>query len=210
MNIKNKYAFSMIEILIGIFIFSLGLVSVYALISSIINLNDSNKHSLIAGYLANEQIEIIRNIRDTNYVKIQKYDHIDPNDNQFWIVNGAFEEDSYYRIQNNFSNNSWDYSANIKKITNFGEGVWEINGLMKEYQLCLNEKKQYIYCLNNNGGTISNLEKTPFYKYVYLSEINDKNGRIAEGYKIHSKVIWYFRWYHEFYIDSVITDWKTL
>lgn len=206
----NKTAFSMIEILVGIFIFSLGLVSVYALISSIIKLNDSNKHSLIAWYLANEQIEIIRNIRDTNYIKIQKYDHIDPNKNNFGDANSSFELWAYYKVQNNFSNNGSDYSGNLQKISAFWEWVAEINGAMQKYRLCMNEEKQYVYCLNNNGVEVINTKKTPFYKYVYFSEILDANWKVADWYKIHSRVIWYFRWYHEFYIDSIITDWKNL
>jgi Tfp pilus assembly protein PilV len=71
-------AFSIIEVLIGIFIFSLGLVSIYALLASSLRINDYNSNAIIASNLAREQVELFRNIRDTNYKKLQVWNQINP------------------------------------------------------------------------------------------------------------------------------------
>ncbi|MDP2396470.1 MAG: hypothetical protein Q8M44_06510 [bacterium] len=45
-----------------------------------------NKNYIIAVNLANEQIELVRNIRDSNYKKIQKYNMINPSSNNYTNV----------------------------------------------------------------------------------------------------------------------------
>jgi len=62
--------------MIGVFIFTLGLVAIYALLISSLNLSEYNKNAIIASQLAVEQIEIIRNIRDTNYSTLRGWDSL--------------------------------------------------------------------------------------------------------------------------------------
>ena len=71
MILKNTRAFSIIEILIGMFIFTLWLISVYAIITSSVKMNEYNKNYIIASHLAREQLEILRNNRDYNYIAIE-------------------------------------------------------------------------------------------------------------------------------------------
>ena len=70
--------FSIIEVLVGIFIFSLGLVSIFVLLTSALNLNELNKNKIIASNLAREQIELFRNIRDVNYATLHNWNQINP------------------------------------------------------------------------------------------------------------------------------------
>jgi len=42
------------------------------------NINTYNKNFIIASNLAREQVELIRNIRDTNYKKFQKWNMLKP------------------------------------------------------------------------------------------------------------------------------------
>jgi hypothetical protein len=80
---------------------------------------------------------------------------------------------------------------------------------MKEFQLCFNDKHNYVYCEDRTGNKKINVEETPFYKYIFVSSIEDIDGKIADGFQVRSHVIWYVRGYHEFYIDTFFTDWKT-
>jgi hypothetical protein len=48
------------------------------IISSAGNINNYNKDFIIASNLAREQVELIRNIRDTNYKKFQKWNLLKP------------------------------------------------------------------------------------------------------------------------------------
>jgi len=91
-------AFSIIEVLVGIFVFSLGLVAVFMLLSSSMTLNELNKNKILASNLAREQIELLRNIRDTNYQRLQPWNLINPD-----IINTSqvFSTGSYYTLEYN-------------------------------------------------------------------------------------------------------------
>jgi hypothetical protein len=54
------------------------MVAIFGIISSTVNINDYNKNYIIASNLASEQLELVKNIRDSNYVKIQKYNQLNP------------------------------------------------------------------------------------------------------------------------------------
>lgn len=102
--VKQTYntsaAFSIIEVLIGIFVFSLGLVSIYALLASSLKVNDYNNNSIIASNLAREQIELFRNIRDTNYKKLYVWNQVNPQNSNFSDV---FVSGNYYTLANDIA-----------------------------------------------------------------------------------------------------------
>ena len=207
MNTKNKKAFSIIEILVWIFIFSLWIASVYAIINSTLRVNDYNKNYIIASNLAREQIEQVRNIRDSNYKKIQKFDQINPWNNEY---NDVFEYDKKYKIENNYSNSA-SFSIYVDDITDwFDEWVAKLNNTsMLSYNLCLDDRNRYVYdCTWTNT-------RTKFYKYISVEKVVTKNDdwtdkEIEDALLITSKVIWYIKWYHEFEVKSIIADWKRL
>lgn len=71
MLIKNKKnnGFTLAELLIAIFVLTSGIISAYIMIQNSINATTSAKMRTIAAYLAQEGIEIVRNIRDTNFLE---------------------------------------------------------------------------------------------------------------------------------------------
>lgn len=69
MGIKG---FTLVESLIAIFVIAVGLVGVFVLIGSAAGNMGSASNKLIASYLGQEGIEIVKNIRDNNFVKIHK------------------------------------------------------------------------------------------------------------------------------------------
>ena len=49
------------------------------------------------------------------------------------------------------------------------------------------------------------------YRYLYLGELKDEFWAvIPDAIKIKSKVIWYSKWYHEFEINTILTDFNRL
>ncbi|MDD3144869.1 MAG: prepilin-type N-terminal cleavage/methylation domain-containing protein [Candidatus Gracilibacteria bacterium] len=199
---KNKRAFSMIEILVGILIFTMGIISVYSIINTTLNLNDYNKNYIIASYLAREQVELVRNIRDSNYKKIQIYNQLNPSSDTHTSL---FEYGKYYKIENDF-NLTNGFPISISEISNFGEGESELNNKMQNYRLCLTSDN--IYTFDCSGTS----DKTQFYKYIKIDKVeyNDgvNNKIIDDAFKVTSKVIWYMRGYHEFELNSIFTDFK--
>jgi type II secretory pathway pseudopilin PulG len=67
-NVKMNKGFTLMEAIVAIFVITTGLVGVLSLVSQTIASSTFSKDKLIAAYLAQEGIEIIRNIRDTNWL----------------------------------------------------------------------------------------------------------------------------------------------
>jgi type II secretory pathway pseudopilin PulG len=65
---KIKNGFSILEITVVIFIITMGLISILALATQNIRVSNLNKNELIASQLAQEGLELVRNIRDTNWL----------------------------------------------------------------------------------------------------------------------------------------------
>jgi len=68
---KQK-GFTMIEMIAAIFIISTGIMGVFSLVSQTISYISIASSRLTAIYLAQEGIEVVRNIRDSNFLKINK------------------------------------------------------------------------------------------------------------------------------------------
>ena len=67
-KIKNKLGFSLLEVIIAIFIITLGLIGILSLVVQSIQVQYINKNNMIASQLAQEGIELVRNIRDNNWI----------------------------------------------------------------------------------------------------------------------------------------------
>lgn len=65
---EAKPAFSLVEILIVLFIISLGLVGILSLIVQSIKSQDYNKNNLVAYQLSQEGVELVRRNRDSNWL----------------------------------------------------------------------------------------------------------------------------------------------
>jgi hypothetical protein len=69
LNVKMNKGFTLMEAIVAIFVITTGLVGVLSLVSQTISASTFSKDKLIAAYLAQEGIEIVRNIRDTNWLQ---------------------------------------------------------------------------------------------------------------------------------------------
>jgi len=66
-KLNHQQGFSLLEVLVSIFVITIGIVAVVNLVSSAIGSVAINKSEIIAVNLAQEGLEIVRNIRDTNW-----------------------------------------------------------------------------------------------------------------------------------------------
>lgn len=64
-----KKGFTVIEVIVAIFLITAGIVGVLSLITQTISSVSISRDKLIAAYLAQEGIEIVRNIRDGNWLE---------------------------------------------------------------------------------------------------------------------------------------------
>jgi len=73
-RLKAKAGFSLIEILAVLFVVSMALLGVVSLITQNIQVQSINKNNLIAANLAQEGIELTRQVRDLNWQNHQVFD----------------------------------------------------------------------------------------------------------------------------------------
>jgi len=74
-NLVSRRGFTIVEIITVLFIVSVGLVGVLSLIIKNIQSQNYNKNSLIAYQLAQEGIELVREVRDTNWKLLQSFNY---------------------------------------------------------------------------------------------------------------------------------------
>lgn len=90
-KIFSKSGFTLIETIAAIFIITVGVFGVSNLIQQVISFTAVSSSRLTATYLAQEGIEIVRNIRDTNWLQSR-----DPAKNSPWndgLADGIWEAD---------------------------------------------------------------------------------------------------------------------
>lgn len=72
-KIRNEKGFSLIEVMIGMTILTIAIVAATSILISLINSNKNITRTLQAYNLAQEGIEAVRNIRDTNWLNNLNY-----------------------------------------------------------------------------------------------------------------------------------------
>ncbi|PIR92864.1 hypothetical protein COT99_04020 [Candidatus Falkowbacteria bacterium CG10_big_fil_rev_8_21_14_0_10_43_10] len=122
----NKKGFSILEVMISITIISVGMVGLFSLIIQNSKIYSTNKNKFIAVMLAQEGIELTRNIRDSNW--------LDP-------LNPAWDD--------NINSGGADGTFVIDYAANPGHGVNEISGGL----LYLDSNKRYTHTAAGNTAT---------------------------------------------------------
>lgn len=69
LTVKMNKGFTILEILITMLVVAIGGLAAYAMVQQIVFSTFSSSYRLTAAYLAKEGIEIVRNIRDTNWLQ---------------------------------------------------------------------------------------------------------------------------------------------
>lgn len=69
---SNNQAFTLIEVSVAIFLITIGVGGAITLVNQTIAFFQVTSSQLVATYLAQEGLEIVKNIRDTNLLKIHK------------------------------------------------------------------------------------------------------------------------------------------
>ncbi|MFH1180983.1 MAG: hypothetical protein V1705_01070 [bacterium] len=66
---RNKNGFTIIETLTAIFVLTAGVVGAITFINQALRAGKTDSSRLVASYLAQEGMEVVRNIRDSNFLK---------------------------------------------------------------------------------------------------------------------------------------------
>jgi prepilin-type N-terminal cleavage/methylation domain-containing protein len=124
-NKNRKNGFTMIEMIAALFVVSVGIMGVFSLVSQTISYINIISSRLTAIYLSQEGMEIIRNIRDSNFLKINKgeegnWDDNLPNDNEYYNLD--YQSQSIPDSINNCNGNSHlEISGGFYKCSSSGQ-----------------------------------------------------------------------------------------
>ncbi|EKD66260.1 MAG: hypothetical protein ACD_49C00056G0015 [uncultured bacterium (gcode 4)] len=196
----NKW-FTLVELMVAILVFTIWFLSAYLLLFQAISSSITSKNEIIAANIAREQIELVKNIRDTNFLRYNNWDKVD-NALVSWTWN--FLSIWYFTVENNFSSLDNPIKINILP-TDFDASKDKILNTAK-VQLCIDNSFRYVHCEPW-------LEKTQFFSYVKVSPLNSKNITetiipVANWYMVESVVANAQKWYREFRINTIITNWR--
>ena len=72
---KTKDGFTILEILVAMLVVTIGGLTAYVMVQQIVFSTFASSYRLTAAYLAKEGIEIVRNIRDTNWLEQEDWDN---------------------------------------------------------------------------------------------------------------------------------------
>ena len=71
---SKKSGFTLIEIIVAISVMTIGILAVYALIPKVVSVTGTSLDRFRASQLAREGVELVRNIRDTNWLSGNNWD----------------------------------------------------------------------------------------------------------------------------------------
>ncbi|MFC1663737.1 hypothetical protein ACFL0A_01280 [Patescibacteria group bacterium] len=71
---KNR-AFTLIEVSVAVFFITVGVLGAFTLIEQVVSYTSVSSSYLVTNYLSQEGIEIVRNIRDTNWLEGEAWDN---------------------------------------------------------------------------------------------------------------------------------------
>ncbi|MDQ1343641.1 MAG: hypothetical protein QG650_361, partial [Patescibacteria group bacterium] len=66
----------MIELMIAIVVFALGLVAAYSLLRTATFLSDRSRDEIIGGNILRERLELVKNLRDSNWMALRSWDSL--------------------------------------------------------------------------------------------------------------------------------------
>jgi len=112
-----KRGFTLLEVILAVFVLTIAVSGAFALISQAFVMASLSQSKLIASYLAQEGIEIVKNIRDTNWLTqrtdsdVLWYDGLDQGDWQIDYKGQRFDYGVYGNFLNDDSEGFYSYSA---------------------------------------------------------------------------------------------------
>ena len=215
---KSTSGFTLIELIVGMTIFSIGLAGIYALLQTTMSTVRYSQDEIIVSGLLREQIDLVMNIRDTNLRNYIPWDsaHIEGS-SQTGFTAGV------YTIENDFTTSGIIFDTMTAdgtiakspiKLTKIDTNTAFATDSEKwnKTQLISDTQWRYIHT-GSLGGT-----GTTFASYIIVSPLGYTGSTGFTEVKKDWKNQWwiidarvlvrYNWWYREYDAKSMITDWQ--
>ena len=201
---KNSHGFTLVELLISIIIFTIGLMSVYSLITSSIHAAATGRDKIMASNIGQERIEIVRYIRDRNWVLHQNWNTIfdfsvDTPSQSLWTA-------GHYSIDNT------DAGFQIKKLAAlFDESREHITSDIYGLRLYSHTPTGRIVH-SRDPASLSDYDPLPYFVYVTVDPLITQNNTtpvtVEDAYHITVTVASNIRAFRTYEFHTIITNWK--
>lgn len=195
-------------------IFAVAMTGILALLHSTISSSLVSRHEIIAANLAREQIELIRNARNTNIRNYTDWDRLRIGDDGSGFLTGWV-----FLIENDYTSSGTIYSTSDGNITNSPIKISSLSFFpgdtletkFNTSQLYLDSLGRYTHS-DTGSGTLyaSYMIVSPLKFEASGTTIEPKDGASGRNqwYIIDARVIVKSRGYTEYDMKTIITDWK--
>lgn len=206
-KIKNQAGFTLTEVMIGIMILTVAIVSATNLLIGLIDTNRNNLSTLQAYYFAQEGIEAVRNIRDTNWLH-----------NNQWLGNGSealWGESFFVSVDGSEKAYGVDlqYGAFVQPESGEKKNNLSDLGFARTWRISSSGDGGEIFYLgaDENGSKPSGFKRVISIKSYDCSEVVDicLPEDQAKYVLVESRVTWKLGSRdRELQLSAVLTDWK--
>ncbi|PIZ75282.1 hypothetical protein COY05_04060 [Candidatus Peregrinibacteria bacterium CG_4_10_14_0_2_um_filter_38_24] len=191
-KISGKKGFTLTEVLVGISILTVAIVSATNLLVTIVQSNKNNVKTLQAYYYAQEGIEAVRNIRDTNWLH-----------NQNWLINEKIWGSGFEVPKDSSKVNMYEIES--KKVFSMNgseqDGIDQMQGYAPWKVSSLTDKSS---ATSNEDGL-----KRVIYVYPYECVKVDLEVNCSDYARIVSRVFWTDGGSEkDVKLNEIFTNWK--
>ncbi len=183
--VKNIKGFTLTEVMIAMMVLTIAIVSASNLLVGLINSNKSITNTMQAYYLAQEGLELVRNVRDTNWLH-----------NQDWLgadeMFGKFEVGDSYSVS--LEERGWQNSTAVNI-----QNIFELNNYKPwNFQVANAEPQSEIFSVEGFEG---------FYRHVEFLPYEECGAETCEDFvKVRSVVS--FGDDKEVVLEEILSNWK--
>lgn len=178
--IKNQAGFTLTEVMVGIMILTIAVVSATNLLVGLIQSNQNNMKTVQAYYLAQEGIEAVRNVRDSNW--LHNNDWLGDESGNPWGAN--FKEGGVYALQ--LKDIAWKTAVESGSLDNLGQlgqyAPWQIGSNGEIY-----DNGDYMASGLNAGA-----DDTGFKREISIKKYDCTDSDVCpeDAVLVESKVTW--------------------
>ena len=178
---QNNKGFTLVETLVAVSIFTMSLLGIMSILASSIADTTYAKQKMTATYLAQEGIEYMRNVRDTNMFYVTDPNTINPDPNYGWAEFKKFLIKCTSSAKCGFS------KADYASILSYSDNIFNCNPPSQGCGLLI-DGTTGLYNSGVVGGTDSGFTRT-----IWMTKADGSTGGVEVGdneVKIFSEVSW--------------------
>ncbi len=209
---KDNQGFSLTEVLIGMMVLTVAIVASTNLLIGLIRSNQNAVGSLQAYYLAQEGIEAVRNIRDTNWLH-----------NRSWLGEGSIDlwdgkltvDEDELAHDIGLDPNGWaqlprsrrpDENVSLKTINT--AKPWSILEIGQGRILKYTDSQGRNFMSSLIGLASVDAKDTGFERRIYLFPYEEDCEQVCEDFVLVRSVVTWNEGENSVVLESVLTDWK--